>query len=560
MPRISKRNKPDVNVTKGKINSKSYNVGIYARLSADINDKKNESIVTQLDIAKKHIEHLESAGQQLELIDIYSDLGKTGTNFDRSEFNKMMQDIRMGVINCVIVKDLSRFGRNYLEAGNYIEKIFPFLGVRFIAVTDGIDTAKEDNEDKKITMNIKNLVNDMYAMDASIKAKTHIKQRREREVFIGGHTPYGYTDVLIGKDRKLAVHPETSEVIRLMFDLFIKEKNFSAVAKELTANRINTPECYWKTKEVLCEDGQEQKAWHSAVVRSYLVNETYIGTLIQCRTSWDNGVTVHNDSSKWIRRENSHEAIVDIDIFNEVQAIIAEKSSKRNDFNKLSGKIKQTKNIYEDVFYCGKCGRKIHRSVNLRENAAGIVNQNDGYFCPNSRANGLAEKCESNNISGTRLNEIFLAALKIESALYMKKPQKYLALNEELGSEKKKEVKELISKASHKLERLEAEESALYIKYREKEINIKEYTELKKQCKSDIEALNNEIDDMKQYFSSLDNLVSRRNKAIMNLMKLKNSSVLDKELIDLLVDKIYLYPGKRIEIVYSFGLEMEGVV
>ena len=119
--------------------SRQYKAGIYARLSADIDEKKNESVEVQIEIARKFIE--EWNGQhtdKIEVSDCYIDLGKTGTNFNRDAFQRLMQDVRMGDINCVIVKDLSRFGRNYLEAGNYIEKIFPFLGVRFIAVADGL--------------------------------------------------------------------------------------------------------------------------------------------------------------------------------------------------------------------------------------------------------------------------------------------------------------------------------------------------------------------------------------------------------------------------------------
>ena len=120
---------------------KHYKAGIYARLSADINERKSESIDVQEEIAGKHIERLNQGGQEvIDIIECYRDLGKTGSNFDREGFKRLMQDIRLGDIDCVVVKDLSRFGRNYLEAGNYIEKIFPFLGVRFIAVSDGIDT------------------------------------------------------------------------------------------------------------------------------------------------------------------------------------------------------------------------------------------------------------------------------------------------------------------------------------------------------------------------------------------------------------------------------------
>ena len=173
---------------------KRYKAGIYARLSSDQDVKKNESVEVQIEIAKKFVEEFnrKETGEVIDVAQCYTDLGKTGSNFERAGFLRLLQDIRLGEINCVIVKDLSRFGRNYLEAGNYIEKIFPFLEVRFIAVADGFDTGKEGNENKQMATEIKNLVNDMYAKDFSKKAKQHLKQRREEGSYVGGPPPYGY--------------------------------------------------------------------------------------------------------------------------------------------------------------------------------------------------------------------------------------------------------------------------------------------------------------------------------------------------------------------------------
>lgn len=156
MGRVSKRTfAPAVAAKEAKIR---YKAGIYARLSSDQDRKKNESVEVQVRIAEKHIEELNREGtERIEIADRYIDLGKTGSNFNRDEFQRLMQDIRLGDIDCVVVKDLSRFGRNYLEAGNYIEKIFPFLGVRFIAVADGLDTGNRGSNTKQMATEIKTL-------------------------------------------------------------------------------------------------------------------------------------------------------------------------------------------------------------------------------------------------------------------------------------------------------------------------------------------------------------------------------------------------------------------
>ena len=199
-----------------------YKAGIYARLSSDQDRKKNESVEVQVKIAEKHIEELNREGtERIEIIDRYTDLGKTGSNFERDEFQRLMQDIRLGDIDCVVAKDLSRFGRNYLEAGNYIEKIFPFLGVRFIAVADGLDTGHRGSNTKQMATEIKNLVNDMYAKDFSVKAKQHLKLRRQEGSYVGGPPPYGYKAGWDKKIRKLVPDENTAGIVKHIFGLFI---------------------------------------------------------------------------------------------------------------------------------------------------------------------------------------------------------------------------------------------------------------------------------------------------------------------------------------------------
>ena len=178
MARTSKKNPPALDTRVKRQSSKMYSVGIYARLSVDSDERKNESIETQMEIAKEFI------GQQGDMIlilyDSYVDLGKTGTNFNREGFERMMRDVRMRRIDCIVVKDLSRFGRNHIETGNYIEKIFPFMGVRFIAVTDNFDSMNISGQDETLSVNLKNLINEMYAKDIALKVKSSRKAQWEQ--------------------------------------------------------------------------------------------------------------------------------------------------------------------------------------------------------------------------------------------------------------------------------------------------------------------------------------------------------------------------------------------
>lgn len=247
--------------------NRHYKTGIYARLSADIDDRKNESIEVQIEIARSFIEEWNGKHtDRMEVVDCYIDLGKTGTNFRRDAFQRMLQEIRTGNIDCVIVKDLSRFGRNYLEAGNYMEKIFPFLGVRFIAVSDGVDTIAEGNETKQMLWEIKNLVNDMYARDFSQKARISHEQRRKEGSYVGGVPPYGYQAVWEGKIRKLIPDENTAQIIRFISEKFLEVESYAMVTDALNERRINPPSVYHKTGEVYCPPDAVYKGWSKSSV------------------------------------------------------------------------------------------------------------------------------------------------------------------------------------------------------------------------------------------------------------------------------------------------------
>ena len=198
---------------------------IYARLSVDNDEKKSESIETQVTLIKEFIQkHNENPDRECEIVvyDIYSDLGKTGTNFDRPGFERMMNDVRAGKINCILVKDFSRFGRNYIETGNYLEKILPFMKVRFISVCDNYDSFAPGAKNQELSMNIKNLVNDAYAKDISAKCCASKRACQKNGSYVGGMAPYGYHSVNENGIRKLVIDPETAEIVRRIFEQFLQ--------------------------------------------------------------------------------------------------------------------------------------------------------------------------------------------------------------------------------------------------------------------------------------------------------------------------------------------------
>ena len=545
---------------------KRYKAGIYARLSSDQDVKKNESVEVQIEIAKKFVEEFnrKETGEVIDVAQCYTDLGKTGSNFERAGFLRLLQDIRLGEINCVIVKDLSRFGRNYLESGNYIEKIFPFLEVRFIAVADGFDTGKEGNENKQMATEIKNLVNDMYAKDFSKKAKQHLKQRREEGSYVGGPPPYGYMADWRGKRRVLIPDENTETIVKFIFEKFVETENYTAVADELNRRRINPPYLYKKTKEVYhAADDTDYKGWDKSAVERILKSETYAGTLVQGKTS----ITARNEKNRihkreddWMVTKDAHEPLVDKELYQKAVEV-REKILKRTASHKHPTKgYPIEENIFDNVLYCGVCGRKMTRNSYVKQYADGEKARLDGYFCLNGGQTKVTVCPESNRISKNELVDILLPLIRMEFEVFLSKPKSYMEYGRERIAESMKKAEAALRETEGKIRRTREEESRIYMDYRSGKIPQKEYVDFKMKQADRLADLDKQQDRQQKDIKVLEKLSGKYLAAIKALLKLKNGKELTKDMIEAFISKIYVYPGKRIEVIFTFTADcMEGV-
>lgn len=552
--------------TEQNVKVRRYRAGIYARLSADHDERKNESVEVQIEIARKYVEefNLKNTEEIIDIIDCYTDLGKTGSNFERAGFLRLLQDIRLGEINCVIVKDLSRFGRNYLEAGNYIEKIFPFLGVRFIAVADGFDTGKEGNENKQMASEIKNLVNDMYAKDFSKKAKLHLKQRREEGSYVGGPPPYGYMAEWNGKRRVLIPDENTEGIVRFIYEKFVETESYTAVADELNHRQINPPSLYKKTKEVYhAPDAGAYKGWDKSAVERILKSKTYTGTLVQGRTSItarDEKNRIHKPEDDWVITKDAHEPLVDGELYQR-SVEIREKIQKRTaSYNHPTKGYPIEENIFDSVLYCGVCGRKMTRSSYVKHYADGEKARLDGYFCLNSGQTKVKVCPDSNRISKNELVDILLPLIRMEFAVFLNKPKRYMEYGKERIAEAEKRAEARVRETEGKIRRSHEEESSIYMDYRAGKIPQKEYVSFKMQQENKLADLKKQQEGQEKEIKALNKLSEKYLTAIKALLKLKSGKELTKDMIEAFISKIYVYPGKRIEIIFTFTADcMEGV-
>lgn len=570
MGRVSKRGnllrKTEGTITEGNVEKQRYKAGIYARLSSNQDEKKKESIEVQIEIARKFVEEFNRSenGEVLEVIGCYTDVGKTGSNFERGGFQRLLQDIRIGKINSVIVKDLSRLGRNYLETGNYLEKIFPFLGVRFIAVADDFDTGKEGNENKQMASEIKNLVNDMYARDFSQKAKLHLRQRREEGSYVGGPPPYGYRAEQNGKRRILIPDENTEGIVRFIYEKYVETGSYTAVAGELNLRQVNPPALYKKTKEVYHIPGAgKYKGWNKSAVERILKSETYTGTLVQGKTSItarDEKNRIHKPEDDWVITKDAHEPLVDRELYQKSVEIREKMKERKASYNHPTKGYPIGENIFDGVLYCGVCGRKMTRSSYVKHYADGEKARLDGYFCLNSGQTKIKVCPDSNRISKNELVDILLPLICMEFAVFLNKPKHYMEYGKERIAEAVKKAEARLRETEAKLRRSQEEESCVYMDYRVGKIPQKEYVAFKMSQVDILEDLRKQQESQKQEIRALDKLSGKYMAAIKALLKLKSGKELTKDMIEAFISKIYVYPGKRIEVIFTFTADcMEGV-
>lgn len=500
MGRVSKRKNAGNMQVKSSGNSKNqsgkvYKAGIYARLSADIDDRKNESIDVQIEIARKFIEEWNKKHpDKIEEAGCYTDLGKTGTNFNRDEFQLLMQDIRMGDIDCVIVKDLSRFCRNYLEAGNYIEKIFPFLGVRFISVSDGFDTGADGNGTKQMMFEIKNLINDMYAKDFSKKAKISHDQRRKEGSYVGGPAPYGYKAVWDGKIRRLVPDEDTAAIVRYIYEKFIETETYTAVADELNLQRINPPSVYQKTGNIYFQKGNGFKGWDKSAVERIIRSGTYSGKLIQGKstlTARDESTRIYKPEEEWIVKENVHEALILPEIAEEAARIRMKYKERVKQHQHPSRECPIEENIFDKVLYCGICGRKMTRHSYVKCYADGSKGRLEVYFCGNSKTTKNDYSHSSNRITRIVLKDILFKVFEKEIAAGLGNRKKYVSQAEEVIREQKLELNRKIQFVTQAKACLAEEESGKYMAYYTKKYQEKIMRHTGKERRSEKENWNN---------------------------------------------------------------------
>ena len=360
--------------------SKLYHAGLYARLSLESEANRDRcTIETQMQLLHGFVDGEDDIVVEKE----YLDVSETGTDFKREGFEEMVQDMRSGLIDCIIVKDLSRLGRNYIETGNYVERVFPFFGIRFIAVTDGFDSSKDE---VNLMVCLSNIFNEYYSRDLGKKIKSAYRSAWKNGESFSGSVCYGL--MKDGNDKhKLVPDPATAPVIQKIFDMFNDGKEYAEIRRYLEKERIPSPTEYEKIKKGQMKSEEAKCKWGYTTVRRLLSNRYLAGDSVHNQFTHDSFAEkkqVPNPESEWIIVENTHEAVVSKDVFNRAQKELKRRLEKQI---KKPGMYRAAYcNLFKGKIRCSDCGSAMYlhtqnAGASLRYCCGGNSNKK---ICPSS--------------------------------------------------------------------------------------------------------------------------------------------------------------------------------
>lgn len=518
--------------------TKKYVAGLYCRLSKDDgNSVESMSIWSQKVMLKQFAE-----SNSIAIYDYYVDDGYSGTNFERPSFKKMITDIENGKINCVITKDLSRLGRNYLQSGAYIEMYFPQKNIRYIAITDGIDTLNSNQND---IMPFKNILNEMYAKDTSKKVKSAIQSRMREGTYIGFKAPFGYLKDPDNK-RRLIIDEKTKPIIELIYKLCLEGKGTQLISQELMKRKIPRPSAFVENAEKLYGLTEENKyQWSHRMVLNVLRDPVYCGNMARNKRptlSFKNSKRMYIPKSDYIYAKDTHEGIVSEEIWEQVQTMI----DKRKCNNK---KGLYYDNIFQGLVRCPKCGYALTPKTDYRLKKKELIDFVH-FSCSTYKKYGV-NACSSHRIEARDLYNIVLEDIQYHGNMALSAKEDFVEkIIEKIEVEKIDEGKELSNKLELKKNQLaeldrsyeQLYEDRLEGNITERNFNLMNVSISKKQDKL-IEEIKVLEGDIEVSFETEDNY----KKFMNNISKYAKIKSLNRYILNQIIDKIYVYDKEEID-------------
>lgn len=528
-----------------------YLTALYARLSIEDNGIDGESIENQIYIIQQYIKK----SPDLQMVDQFVDNGQTGTNFERPGFTSMMDAIRQGKINCIVVKDLSRFGRNYLETGNYLEKIFPYLGIRFISVTDHFDSLHAGKNDT-LLVPLKSILHDTYAKDISKKVSTAIDIKKKSGKYMGKIPPYGY--VRDADDRhKLVVHPDRAKIVNQIFLWRIE-----GAGPVTIAHRLNDMEIPTQFQIRFMEghtDGKPNALWHGSAVTDILKNPCYLGCIVERKGS--NSLYKGKNhtiipASEWNLIENTHEAIVDKEIFYKVQELLEESLKRKKQQLESHSHRQRTENILSGIVRCGMCG--------------GGINRNGGYFKKDGSLVNYAFSCSNKYIKTGRCTSKAIFEADLLNCVYQacKKQLDLLVDMEGLIEDLSESIRHdpyyerlnvAVRDLGNEQKNLRSKRNELYADFKDGLLTEKDYEFAREKYATDCSRLEKQIAAVQEEQKEAQEAPVVNNEWLKRLTQFRNATALTKEMCDVMIEKVVIYKD-TVSVHFAFASEYDRAI
>ena len=521
---------PDIKAAGGRI----FHAALYARLSLESEANRDRcTIETQMQLLHSYVDGSKDIVAEKE----YFDISQTGTDFDRAGFEEMIQDMRSGRVDCIIVKDMSRLGRNYIETGNYVERIFPFFGVRFIAVTDGYDSEKNDVD---LMVCLSNIFNEYYSRDLAKKIRASYRANWNEGKCVAGNICYGLMKDPNDK-HKLIPDPETAPIVREIFAMFIEGKEYAEIARTLEGKHIINPAAYKKAKRGgTLADGEGTK-WTRSTIKRLICNRYLVGDSVHNQNRHDSFAEkkqTANPESEWVIIENTHEGVVSREIFDKAQ----EEMKRRSEVPiKKPGMYKAAdQNLFKGKIKCADCGNTMY----LQTHNAGVSLK---YVC-----GGYMFKksgCKSHSVDAKKIYDETLRVIHAHIKVYLDTVEMVRRLNSRQSVlERYDVISKEIRRLQKELKKLNVRKSQLYEDYSLKLIDEEQYVEFKERDARLEKNMQKRLDDMLLRQSLSDRNFHTDEEWEKIIESYRNKRQLTKPMVDAFVDAILVEHDGNINI------------
>ena len=514
--------------------NKVWRATLYLRLSREDGDKEeSNSIAGQRSLLRDYLKQ----HPDIQEYAVQIDDGWSGSTFERPSFKKMMEDVKAGKTNCIIVKDLSRFGRNYLDAGEYIEKIFPFMGVRFIAVNDNYDSFREKNTSDDLIVPFKNLINEAYCRDISVKIRTQLEVKRKNGQFLGAFAAYGYLKDPQDKNR-LIVDVYAASVVQEIFRRKIEGESPQDIADRLNRDGILSPLEYKRSLGMKCSTPLQtglRASWSAASIIRLLKNPLYIGTLTQGRAttpSYKVHKRVNRAENEWTVIEDNHEAIISRRDFDTVQKILS--------WDTRRSPSKTAVSLFSGMVFCGDCGASMVRKP--------VSAGGKRYFYYVCSANKQNKSCSPHRIRAEELESaVFRLLQKHISAVVDLDYMLSVSDTAPLRTAEAVKVQHQLDGLKAEYERLQKLIMSLYENLTDGIIDKAEYLRLKQSFTGRANEAEKQMDTLQERIDKIKDHVTDTS-WIEEFKKYRSITALDRTVVVKLIDRIMVYADGTIEV------------